>query len=62
MIDLIDAIELGLGSDTAMANQLSQIHRYPFITNSDAHSLQKIAREYQALLLDHLSFQELRKH
>lgn len=59
--DLIDAIELGLSSNTQMADQLQQLHRYPFITNSDAHSLQKIAREYQALLLDHLSFIEFKK-
>jgi len=58
--DLIDAIELGLSSDTYMADQLEQLHRYTFVTNSDAHSLSKIAREYQALELDHASFQELK--
>ncbi|MDL0419067.1 endonuclease Q family protein [Caldibacillus thermoamylovorans] len=59
--ELIDAIELGLSSDTEMADHLSQLHRYSYVTNSDAHSLPKIAREYQALLLDHPSFSEFEK-
>lgn len=58
---LIDAIELGLSSDTDMADHLSQLHRYPFVTNSDAHSLPKIAREYQALWIDHPSFREFER-
>lgn len=59
--NLIDGIELGLSSNTDMADNLEQLHRYPFLTNSDAHSLQKMAREYQVLQLDHGSFEELRK-
>src|SRR5699024_355505 len=47
--DLIDAVELGLSSDTEMANGISELSRYAFLTNSDAHSLQKIAREYQEI-------------
>jgi len=58
---LIDGIELGLSSDTALADQLSQLHDYTFITNSDAHSLPKIGREYQALFLKEGSFLELKK-
>jgi uncharacterized protein (TIGR00375 family) len=49
--DLIDAVELGLSSDTSMADRIGELHRYTFTTNSDAHSLAKIAREYQALQL-----------
>jgi len=59
--ELIDAVELGLSSDTAMANRLRQLHRYPFLSNSDSHSLQKIAREYQAFRLEEPSFTEFRK-
>ncbi|NCU18296.1 endonuclease Q family protein [Pallidibacillus pasinlerensis] len=59
--DLIDAIELGLSSNIEMADQLSELHRYTYISNSDAHSLQKIAREYQAIQLDHLSYLEFEK-
>ncbi|MFC0271505.1 endonuclease Q family protein [Metabacillus herbersteinensis] len=58
---LIDAVELGLSSDTSMADQLSELHHYTFVTNSDAHSLPKIAREYQKLRLEEASFTELKK-
>ncbi|WP_282155682.1 endonuclease Q family protein [Cytobacillus gottheilii] len=59
--NLIDGIELGLSSNTQMADQIGELHRYSFLTNSDAHSLSKIAREYQTLYLQHPSFQELKK-
>ncbi|GEN45217.1 endonuclease Q family protein [Alkalibacillus haloalkaliphilus] len=54
--DLIDAIELGLSSDTGMAQVISELQHYPFLTNSDAHSLENIGREYQKLLLSERSF------
>ncbi|MGE6629441.1 TIGR00375 family protein [Bacillus sp. NPDC077027] len=56
--DLIDAVELGLSCDTSMASQLSELNRYPFLTNSDAHSLGKIAREYTKIRMQHASFTE----
>ncbi|MBR3120110.1 MAG: TIGR00375 family protein [Oceanobacillus sp.] len=56
--DLIDGIELGLSSDTQMADQLSELHRYTFVTNSDAHSLPKIAREYQEVVMQNPTFKE----
>src|SRR5690625_2696131 len=31
--NLIDAIELGLSSDTEMADQIKELHRYTFLTN-----------------------------
>ncbi|MGM7701763.1 endonuclease Q family protein [Pseudalkalibacillus sp. Hm43] len=55
----INAIELGLSADTEMADQLSELHSYPYLSNSDAHSLEKIGREYQQIQVDQLSFQEL---
>lgn len=54
----IDAIELGLSSNTEMADQIEELHTYTYLTNSDAHSLSKIAREYQQLRLQHSSFRE----
>ncbi|MBT2686975.1 TIGR00375 family protein [Bacillus sp. ISL-47] len=59
--DLIDAVELGLSADTAMADQIGELNRYTFLTNSDAHSLKKIAREYQILEIEEPTFEELRK-
>ncbi|MRH42327.1 TIGR00375 family protein [Aquibacillus halophilus] len=55
----IDAIELGLSSDTIMADQISELHNYTFVTNSDAHSLAKIAREYQEIRMKEPTFKEL---
>lgn len=57
--DLIDAIELGLSSNTEMADQISELHRFPFLSNSDAHSLPKIAREYQVISMQSPTFSEL---
>lgn len=56
--DLIDGIELGLSSDTIMADQIEELHAYTFVSNSDAHSLAKIAREYQEIAMVEPSFQE----
>lgn len=54
--DLIDGIELGLSANTQMADQIGELHRYSYVTNSDAHSLGKIAREYQQIKMKELSF------
>ncbi|WP_026694749.1 endonuclease Q family protein [Peribacillus kribbensis] len=59
--DLIDGIELGLSSDTYMAGGIKELNPYVFLTNSDAHSLGKIAREYQSVYLMEPSFAELKK-
>lgn len=58
---LIDAVELGLSSDTSMADQIAELHNYTFLTNSDAHSLPKIGREYLKLVIQTPSFLELKK-
>lgn len=55
----IDGIELGLSSNTEMADQIPELHNYTFISDSDAHSLEKIAREYQIIQMAKPSFQEL---
>ncbi|WP_449538374.1 endonuclease Q family protein [Ferdinandcohnia sp. Marseille-Q9671] len=57
---LIDAIELGLSSNTEMADQIKELHQYTFVSNSDAHSLPKIAREYQVVRMNEPTFEELR--
>jgi len=55
------AIELGLSSDTFLADKISELESKTFITNSDAHSLPKIAREYNKVLVEDISFKELVK-
>ncbi|MBM7621269.1 uncharacterized protein (TIGR00375 family) [Bacillus tianshenii] len=57
---LIDAVELGLSANTLMASALSELDRYLFVSNSDAHSVGKIAREYQKIRLMEPSFIELK--
>src|SRR5690606_7213979 len=46
-------------ADATMADHLYELSRVSFVTNSDAHSLGKIGREYNALLLHRPSFREL---
>ncbi|MBM7542467.1 endonuclease Q family protein [Amphibacillus cookii] len=58
--DFIDAIELGLSADTSMADRINELHRFTYLTNSDAHSLKKIAREYQTFRLESNDFTELK--
>lgn len=47
----VAAIELGLSADSDMADRIGELADYTFLTNSDAHSLDKIAREYNVLAL-----------
>jgi uncharacterized protein (TIGR00375 family) len=55
----IPAIELGLSADTDLADQIAELAEFSFLSNSDAHSLPKIAREYNLLLLEEATFAEL---
>ncbi|MCI8310559.1 MAG: histidinol-phosphatase, partial [Clostridia bacterium] len=55
----VPAIELGLSSDTFLADQISELETKTFLTNSDAHSLPKIAREYNKMQVENISFKEL---
>ena len=57
----IFAVELGLSSDTYLADMISELEGKTFVTNSDAHSLPKIAREYNKMLVNDISFKEVVK-
>ena len=59
--DKIFAVELGLSSDTYLADMISELESKTFVTNSDAHSLPKIAREYNKMLVEDISFKEVVK-
>ena len=59
--DKIFAVELGLSSDTFLADMISELESKTFVTNSDAHSLPKIAREYNKLQVEDISFKEVVK-
>ena len=57
----IFAVELGLSSDTYLADTISELETRTFLTNSDAHSLPKIAREYNKMQVEDISFKEIVK-
>ena len=59
--DKIFAVELGLSSDTYLADMISELEDKTFVTNSDAHSLPKIAREYNKMQVEDISFKEIVK-
>lgn len=53
------ALELGLSADSYLADRIAELAELTFLSNSDAHSLPKIAREYNVLSLEEASFQEV---
>lgn len=55
----VGAVELGLSSDTPLADELPELTRFPYLSNSDAHSLGAIGREYNKLLVAEPCFDEL---
>ena len=57
----IFAVELGLSADTYLADTITELENKTFVTNSDAHSLPKIAREYNKMLVKDISFEEVKK-
>lgn len=56
----VAAIELGLSADSAMADQIAELHSRTYVSNSDAHSLETIGREHNRLHMAEPSFAELR--
>jgi len=59
MFPHIPAIELGLSADAYLADRLAELHDKSLLANSDAHSLPKIAREYNVLRMASPTFAEL---
>lgn len=57
-VERLVAVELGLSSDTYLADMLSDLNSVTFLSNSDAHSLPKIAREYTAFAMKSLNYRE----
>lgn len=58
-LDKIPAIELGLSADTDLADRIAELSRFTFLSNSDAHSLSKIGREYNIMEIEGLSYKEV---
>lgn len=57
--DRIPAVELGLSSDTNFADTIGELSGKTFLSNSDAHSIEKIAREYNRISLKAPDFENL---
>jgi len=57
----IPAIELGLSADSDLADRISELGGKTFLSNSDAHSLPKIAREYNLLGMEEATYDEFLK-
>lgn len=55
----ISALELGLSADTEMALKIKDTQIYPYLSNSDAHSLARIGREFTTYELPSLNFHSL---
>lgn len=60
-LDKIFSVELGLSADSMMASQLSELDNKSFLSNSDAHSLSKIGREYNVFEMEQPTFKEVLK-
>ena len=50
------AVELGLSADASLAGRLEELAAATILSNSDAHSLDRIAREHNAFQLEEVSF------
>ncbi|KNY25145.1 endonuclease Q family protein [Pseudobacteroides cellulosolvens] len=57
----IFTVELGLSADTAMASHLSELDGKTFISNSDAHSIPKMGREYNIFEMENANYNEVLK-
>lgn len=57
--DEITAVELGLSADRDMALLIPELRQRLFLANSDAHSLEKIGREYNQVSMETPSFEDL---
>ncbi|WP_409200348.1 TIGR00375 family protein [Methanobrevibacter sp. DSM 116169] len=58
-----DFVELGLSADTDMADRVSELKDFPFLSNSDAHSPwpHRLGREFNQIELQDISYSSLKK-
>jgi hypothetical protein len=54
-------LSFGLSADTDYADRIRELADKKFLTNSDAHSLPKIAREYNTFEMENISFESFKK-
>lgn len=58
-----DFVELGLSADTDMADCISELKDFPFLSNSDAHSPwpHRLGREFNQITLEDISYSSIKK-
>ena len=58
-----DFVELGLSADTLMADRVSELKDFTFLTNSDAHSPwpHRLGREFNQIELEDISYTSIKK-
>ncbi len=58
----IKFLELGLSADTVMADRIEELQEITFMSNSDTHSpwAHRLGREFNRILVNELSFNEIR--
>ena len=58
-----DFVELGLSADTDMADTISELKDFVFLTNSDAHSPwpHRLGREFNKIELEDMSYSSIKK-
>jgi uncharacterized protein (TIGR00375 family) len=57
----IFAAEIGLSADSMLADRISELHSLTLLSNSDAHSLDKIGREFNVFLMAEPTYSECSK-
>jgi uncharacterized protein (TIGR00375 family) len=55
----LTAIELGLSADAELGDRIDELATRTFLSNSDAHSLPRIGREYNVLKVEAPTFREV---
>lgn len=60
-LNKIPAVELGLSADSMMASQVSELDDKTFLSNSDAHSIPKMGREYNIFEMEEADYSEILK-
>jgi len=63
LTNYVSFLELGLSANTDYSDRISSHHRLTYLSNSDSHSpyITRIAREFNVIEIDELSFENIKK-
>ncbi|MBU2700984.1 hypothetical protein Ga0466249_002095 [Sporomusaceae bacterium BoRhaA] len=60
-LNYVAAMEIGLSADSLLADRLAELQTVTLLSNSDAHSLDKIGREFNVFSMEEPTFSEFSK-